>query len=316
MTLPVTAVILSHNRKERLVEVLAELARLDIFDEVVVADSSSDGSGAAVEAFGGRVRLLPVPNLGAAGRNLGAEAARNELVVMLDDDSQPCPGTVERLLAAFEGNKRLGVATGFVRDVDPDTGEVVQSTELGSFDWWFRDGRPGAPPEGLDAYFFAEGACMLRRTPFLESGGFFAPFFFTLSEIDVTMRLAGAGWETRYFPDAPFDHLRPLAHKTSSGRTLQLRTRNNQWHLWLRYPVAMAVPRMAFHAVFDLIHSAYLGHAGSWAQGMREAWTLRGDVAAYRRPLPAGVLRRVERGRTRQHVELLAGQVRKKLLTR
>ncbi|MBE2318739.1 glycosyltransferase family 2 protein [Solirubrobacter sp. CPCC 204708] len=313
---PVTAVILSHNRKERLVGVLEELLRLDVFDEIIVADSSSDGSAEAVQAFGEPVRLVPVPNLGAAGRNLGAEAARNELIVMLDDDSHPCPGAVERLVAAFEANDRLGVATGLVRDVDPDSGEILVSTELGSFDWWFRRGRPGAPAEGMDCYFFAEGCCMVRRTPFLEVGGFFAPYFFTLSEIDVTVRLAGAGWETRYFPDAPFDHLRPLSRKPASARTLQLRTRNNQWHLWLRYPVAMAVPRMAFHAVFDLVDATYLGHHKAWLQGIREAWTQRGDVAEYRRPIPAAVLRPVEGPRTRQHVDLLIGQLRKKLRKR
>jgi GT2 family glycosyltransferase len=315
VTLPVTAVILSHNRKERLADVLDELERLDVLDEVIVADSSSDGSDAVVEARGGNVRLLRVPDLGAAGRNLGAEAARNELVLMLDDDSHPSDGAVERLVAAFEANDRLGVATGLVRDVDPDTHQIVQSTELGSFDWWFRRGRPGAPPEGLDAYFFAEGGCMVRRTPFLEVGGFFPPYFFTLSEIDVTMRLAAAGWETRYFPDAKIDHLRPLAHKKASARTLKLRTRNNQWHLWLHYPPSMAVPRMLFHGVFDLIEATYRGHPKAWVEGMSEAWRLRKTVAPYRHPIPADILRRVEDKRTRQHVELVVGSLRKQLRT-
>src|SRR3954453_6449228 len=157
---PISAVILSYNRRERLARVLDELERLDNLDEVIVADSSSDGSGRAVEAHGGRARLLRVPDLGAAGRNLGAEAARNELVLMIDDDSHPRPGAVERLMAAFEDNPRLAVATGLVRDVDPEPGETLQSTELGSFDWWLRRGRRGEPRAGFDVYFFAEGGCM------------------------------------------------------------------------------------------------------------------------------------------------------------
>jgi GT2 family glycosyltransferase len=317
VTLPVSAVILSHNRRERLVRVLDELERLGNVDEVIVADSGSDGSAAEVEARGGRVRLLRVPDMGAAGRNLGAAEARNEYVLMIDDDSYPLPGAVERLAAALDANQRLGVAAGLVRDVDPDTGETVQSTELGSFDWWLRRGRDGVPGEGFDVYFFAEGGCMVRRTPFLDSGGFFAPYFFTLSEIDATMRLAAAGWESRYFPDAVFDHLRPLAHKRPSARTLRLRTRNNLWHFWLRYPPAMAVPRMAFHVLFDLLESIYRGHPRAWAQGIAEAWRGRADVARYREPLPAGMLRRVEDRRTRQHLELLVEQAGSKLrLTR
>jgi GT2 family glycosyltransferase len=310
--LPVSAVILSYNRRDRLERVLDELERLDVVDEVLVVDSSSDDTPAMVAARGGRVRLLANDDTGVAGRNVGALEARNELVLMLDDDSCPNPGAVERLAEAHRHNDRLGVATGLVRDVD-DAGATLQSTELGSFDWFLRRGRAGAPSDGFDTFFFAEGACMVRRTPFLEAGGFFPPYFFTLSELDATMRLAADGWETRYFPDAGFDHFRPLVNKVPSARTLTLRTRNHQWHFWLRYPVRMAIPRMVFYGLFDLLEAVFRGHARAWWTGVTEAWRQRGDVAAHRRPLPARVLRRVEDGRAGLHIALLVGQVRRRL---
>ena len=312
MPLPVSAVILSFNRRDRLVRVLDELERQDLVDEVLVVDASTDGSDQAVLEHGGRARLLTPGDLGAAGRNVGAQEARNEYVLMLDDDSYPLPGAVERLVAAMDANPRLAVASGLVRDVDDEA--IVQSTELGSFDWWLRRGRDGEPAEGFDTYFFAEGGCMIRRTPFLEAGGFFGPYFFTLSEVDATMRLAADGWETRYFPDALINHLRPLIYKRPSSRTIRLRTRNNQWHLWLRYPLSMAIPRMVFHGAFDLLEALYRGLPKAWLEGMTEAWKLRKTVAPYRAPLPADVLRRVEDKRTRQHVELIIGSVRRRLL--
>ena len=41
-------------------------------------------------------------NLNIAGRNLAAQKARGELLLMLDDDSYPLPGAVEALRWAFE----------------------------------------------------------------------------------------------------------------------------------------------------------------------------------------------------------------------
>ena len=290
---------------------LDELLAIPQIDDVLVVDSSTDDTPELVRARGGSVRLLQPGDLGAAGRNHGAAASRNQLVLMVDDDSFPEPGAVERLAEAFERNPRLGVAGGLVRDVEED-GTVVQEAELGSFDWFLRAGRTGDPPEGMETFFFAEGGSMVRRDAFLEAGGFYAPYFFTLSEIDVTLRLAASGWETRYFPGARFTHLRPLANKVPSAGVLRLRTRNDLWHYWLRYPPAMAVPRMLGYGLFDLLECTYRGMPGAWLAGVREAWERRAEVLPDRQPIPRDVVRRVERNRGRMHVALLAGQLRRR----
>jgi GT2 family glycosyltransferase len=312
---PVSAVLLSFNRPRQVMRVLDELAAIPEVDEVLVVDSSSDETPDLVRARGAGVRLLQPGDLGAAGRNHGAAAARNELVLMVDDDSYPEPGAVPRLVAAFDANPRLGVAGGLVRDVEED-GSIGQDTGLGSFDWWLRAGRAGAPAEGIEAFFFAEGGCMVRRDAFVAAGGFYEPYFFTLSEIDATLRLAADGWETRYFPDAVFNHLRPVANKDPSPNVMRLRTRNDLWHFWLRYPPAMAVPRMLGYGAFDLVESLYRGMPGAWLTGVREAWEERGTVLPDRRPIPRAVIRRVERNRGQMHRRLLAAQLRRRLLSR
>lgn len=308
----VTAVLLSFNRRETIVRVLDELDAQGCADEVIVVDASSDGTADMLRARGGVVVLEP-GDLGAAGRNHGAAAATHELILFIDDDSYPEPGAVEELVAAFEANPRLGVAGGLIRNIDED-GRVLIDDQPGSFDWFLRSGRRDDPPEGIEAYFFAEGGCMVRRDAFLAVGGFYAPYFFTLSEIDATMRLAGAGWETRYFPRAPFAHIKPPGSAEGDhSRMLRLRTRNDLWHFWLRYPPAMAIPRMAGYLVFDLIECVYRGHLGSWTAGVRDAWRLRATVAPDRRPLPRAVLRATERNRGRMHVALLWAQLRRRL---
>ena len=102
---------------------------------------------------------------------------------MLDDDAYPLPGAVETLVEAFEREpaarrgRRLRARRRPRRDV------ILRQTELGTFDWWLRAGQEGdAPPEGLPAFFFPEGACMLRRGAYLEVGGYFEPYFHASSE--------------------------------------------------------------------------------------------------------------------------------------
>ena len=134
---------------------------------------------------------------------------------------------------------------------------------------------------------------MVRRDAFLAAGGFYGPFFFTLSEIDAAMRLAADGWETRYFPRAPFAHLkRPGSDGGGYHRMLYLRVRNELWHFWLRYPPAMAIPRMLGYLAFDLVECAYRREPKAWLEGVRDAWRLRATVAADRNPLPRDVIRR------------------------
>jgi GT2 family glycosyltransferase len=283
--------------------------------EILVVDNgSSDGTAEQVRRYGDPVRLLePGENLGLGGRNVAAGEATGDLLLMLDDDCFPLPGSVEALGAAFGANPRLGVAGGFVRDVDPE-GNVVRQTELGTFDWWLRAGRKGeAPPEGWAAFSFPEGACMIRRQAYLEAGGFFAPYFLASSEVDLGVRLQANGWEVRYFPQAAFDHMKASSERQSSEVNLYYRVRNHLWYLWLRFPTSVAVRRTIGYLAFDLVESTYRHETRAWGRGVRDAWRQRDLVRHDRHPLPRAVLRRAERNRGRMHVRLLLGQLTRKM---
>ena len=309
----VSAVIVTWNRREALRTVLDRLAELPVDEVLVVDNGSEDDTAELVRARGGNVRLLEQgSNLGIAGRNRAAREARGDLLLMLDDDAYPLPGAIEVLAERFERDPRLGVAGGFVRDVDTGGG-VVRSTELGTFDWWLRAGRKGeAPPEGMPAFFFPEGASMLRRSAYLEVGGFFEPYFHFSAEIDLATRLLEARWDVRYVPQAQFDHMKAQSGR-SSDRALYYRTRNNLWYLWLRFPASVALPRSAGYLVFDLIDATHQRHPGAWARAIRDAWTKRELVRGERRPVSREIRRRAELNRGRTHVRLLTGQLRKRL---
>ena len=310
----VSAVILAFNRERSLRDVLARLEALPLLEVLVVDNASTDGTAALVDGWGGRVRRVdPGGNLGAAGRNHGAEAARGELLLMLDDDSWPLAGAVEAMAAAFAADPRLGALGGLVADVD-DAGRVLRERELGTFDWFLRgDHRGPAPEAGIPTFFFPEGASMLRRTAYLECGGCFAPYFFNVTEVDLSTRLLGAGWDVRYLPQARFEHRKDAGGRAPAARVLRFGVRNQIWYFWRHFPAALAARRIVAYGLFDLVMCTAYGAPGAWAGGIAAAWRDRAQVRGTRHALPRDVTARAERGRGRLHRQLLRRQLGRRL---
>jgi GT2 family glycosyltransferase len=312
----VSAVVLAAYRRPELATVLERLFDLPVDEILVVANHPLHETAERTAAADERVRVLrPGRNVGVLGRNLAASEARGDLLLMLDDDSYPLPGTIETLSEAFVQFSRLAVAGGFVRDVEPD-GTVIRQTEVGTFDWFLRAGRNGAEPElGFEAFFFPEGASMVRREAFLDVGGFFEPYFATCVELDLATRFVADGWETRYFPSAPFDHLKAAAGRDTEWM-LRSRIRNQIWYFWRHFPAGLAARRIPAYLLFDLVECVYRRELSAWTGGVAAAWRERAVVRGARRPLPRDVLRRAEMNRGRMHAQLLRGQLRRKLARR
>ena len=307
--------IVTFRRPGSLASVLERLRQLPI-DEVIVVDNAADpGTAGVIERSGSQARLVTSDeNLGEAGRNPGALEARGDLLLMLDDDSYPLPGAVERLVAAFQAMPRLGAAGGMVYDVDA-RGDVVRSTELGTFDWYLRGGRTGdGPVEGLPAFFFPEGASMIRREAYLEAGGFFPPYLLgRVMGLDLSARLLARGWDVRYVPDAGFHHSKDQSGRPSTALALRRGVRNQLWYLWLRLPGPVAARRIPAYLVYDLIECVYHGAPSAWMGGILDAWRDRDAVRPHRDPVPGHLVARVEMNRGRMHARQLVGQLRKRL---
>jgi GT2 family glycosyltransferase len=311
--LPVTAVILTYNREAALRRVLERVSALSLDEVLVVDNGSEDGTAALVDGWGGNVRRIDHgANAGTAARNVAVAEARNELVLMLDDDSYPLAGAVERLIEAHRRVPRAGVVGGWIVDIDAD-GRASRSDEIGTFDWFLRMGRTGeVPDEGIAAIFFPEGGCMFKRAAYLECDGYYAPYFWTIGEVDFATRLLGAGWDVRYLPAARFDHMKTAGH-VPSRRILRLGVRNQIWYFWRHFPAAMAARRIPAYLLFDLILCSAARAPGAWAGGVADAWRSRAAVRGSRAPLERSVIRRAELNRGRLHVRLLVEQARKRL---
>lgn len=261
----ISVVVLTHNRRESLRQVLERLTALPERPPLAVVDNGSgDGSAAMVEqAFPGVTLLRSEANLGAAGRNLGARWASTPYVAFCDDDCWWQPGALAHACTLFERHPGVAALTarivvGAQQREDP-TSALMARSPLPSA------GLPGRAILGLMA-----GATAFRTTAFLEAGGYEPRLFLGGEETLLALRLAARGWHLVYAPALTVHHL-PSALRDAPRRR-SLLARNAVWSAWLCLPWPMALGD-TLRALPDLRRTQDLRGWRELIHGM--AWVLR-----------------------------------------
>ena len=190
-------------------------------NEIVVVDNgSTDGSAEYVRASFPRVTLIALPkNLGfGGGSNLGFRAARNRVVVLLNNDMRVAPDFLAPLLAGFTGPEVFAVSCQIYFS---DSTKLREETGL-TQGWW-ENGRlcvrhridetiTGAYP----CFYGGGGSCAFDRDKFLELGGFdhlLAPFY--LEDTDLGYMAWKRGWTVLFEPRSVVYH----EHRGTIGKT-------------------------------------------------------------------------------------------------
>lgn len=207
-------IIPTRDRCAELDDTLARIACLKdaVSREVIVIDNGSTDATPLLRGRWPEVRWIDAgSNLGAAARNLGAAAARGDVLLMLDDDSWPEEGTIDGLVRLFAQAPRLGAAACRVRLADPP----------------HRHDAGGVP----GVFFNCGGA--VRRTAFMDAGGFPIDFDYFVEEYDLSCRLWRHGWRVDACGDLLVWHRRTATNR-DNNRMLRLLVRNNLW-LWRYY---------------------------------------------------------------------------------
>jgi len=276
-----SVVIPTYRRRELVLRNVAALDRQQArdFEAIVVDDGSGDGTAAALRALdpGFPLTVIEQENQGAAeARNVGARAAKGELLLFLDDDMEADPA----LLAEHDRCHREGggIVVGHM-PVHPDSPPGLLSWGVG---WWAdsrRDRLVASPTEiGLDDLL--TGQISVAREDFFRLGGFDTTFtregLFGGEDIDFGYRALKAGLKPVFDPDAisyqyyavdPADYLRRaretgrseeelvLKHPEQAGRfdaAPAFHTRRSRWllgplsaaPLWASWPLRSLVIRL------------------------------------------------------------------------
>jgi GT2 family glycosyltransferase len=260
-------IIPTRNRRAVLTDTLSRIEALPdaAFEVIVVDNGSTDGTPALRDRYT-QVKWIELgANLGAAARNVGAAAAAGWLLLMLDDDSWPAEGTIDGLVELFQERLDLGAAALRVRLADPP-----HAHDAG--------GVPGV-------IFNCGGA--VRRSAFVEAGGYPVDFEYYVEEYDLCCRLWQRGWRIEPRGDLLVWHRR-VGTNRDANHMLRLLVRNNL-RLWQRY---------APQVHLDGLHAATVERYGRIAEkeggvegfqrGLAEG---RAEIASHRvrrRPLTPG----------------------------
>jgi GT2 family glycosyltransferase len=244
---PVGVVVITQNRRDRVLDTLSRLLALPERPPVVLVDNAStDGTVEAVTARYDDVRVVALPtNRGAAARNLGAEILETPYVAFSDDDSWWAPGALGTAAELFDRHPRLGLlaaSTLVGPEETPDPlNEVLATSPLGT----------DADLPGPSVLGFLACASVVRKSALKEAGGFSPVLHFGAEETLLALDLSTAGWGVVYCPQVVAHHHPDRGPRP--GRSVRI-DRNALLTTWMRRPwprIAGATGRLAQAAATD-----------------------------------------------------------------
>jgi GT2 family glycosyltransferase len=260
-------VIATRNRCGTLLATLDHLSNLHEGHRIVVVDNgSTDGTRRAVPQRHPEVKLILLArNLGSAARTVGVLETSEPYVAFCDDDSWWASGSLQFATELLDGYSDLSLVAGRVL-IGPGQREDSTCSLMRQSPLPCAAGRPGRPVLG-----FLACAAVVRRSAYLQVGGFHPAFGVGGEEELLALDLAEAGWGLVYVAEM-IAHHHPPPRSDSAGRRRR-QARNGLWFAWLRRPLVGALRHTATVARMALSDHAVAAGMADAAAGLR--WVLR-----------------------------------------
>jgi N-acetylglucosaminyl-diphospho-decaprenol L-rhamnosyltransferase len=242
LTPRVSALIVSYNTRDLLLEAIGSVVDEEDTEVIVVDNASHDGSAEAVaQRFPAVLLIRSATNLGfARGVNKAAECARGQALLVLNSDARLEPGALDSLLELLDKRPRTAMVAPALRYPDGRfqpaafkfPGLRQLTLDLFPFDRLADsqfNGRIHANvPIRIDHPL---GACMLiRRTAWEAVGPLDEAYFMYLEEVDWCRRARARGWQIWHHPGANAVH-----HGGSSTRQYADAMFAQLWRSRMRY---------------------------------------------------------------------------------
>lgn len=188
------------------------------FDVWVVDNASTDGTVAMVQQQFPQVNLLTNPhNVGfATANNQAMRQATGDYVLLLNPDTIVHAGALQTLVHFLDTHPQTGACGARLLNADgtlqhscyptPTLGrELLRMFHLDGRVRYHMEQWPTDQPRPVEALL---GACILARRNLVEAIGWMDESFFMYSEeIDLCYRIARAGWQLHWVPQAEIVHL-------------------------------------------------------------------------------------------------------------
>jgi GT2 family glycosyltransferase len=211
------------------------------------------------------------------GRDFATRHTSADLLVFLDDDAEVVR-LDEAVWSAFDDDPRLAVVTMSI--VDELGGRSRRHVP--------RIGRAGADRQG-DVATFLGGACIIRKSAYLEVGGYWADLVYGHEELDLAWRLTDAGHRIAYVPSCVVRHPRTEISRHSDGWRLTGRNRVLVARRNLPWPIALL--HVVSWLLIGLIRAPNLSCRNSYVSGWLSGWKKQVD----RRPVSWRTIARLAR---------------------
>jgi GT2 family glycosyltransferase len=209
--------------------------------EMIVVDDGSAAATVSLTALdfpGTRVLRLPRSHGFCFAANRGIEAARGEFIQLLNDDTQVEPGWADAALTCFV-EPQVGAVTPLVLrgtpgDPDPLIDSAGDGYDPGGFAWKIGRGqRLRGDYLGPATVRAASGSSVLLRRSALERTGLFPEHFGAYFEdVDLSLRLAAAGFTIRYEPTSRVWHRVGSSYGQPRRRLVERQSCNEEWLFW------------------------------------------------------------------------------------
>lgn len=299
-----------HHLRSFLPSVVASATR-DV--EIVLADNAStDGSAEWVRATYPHVTIATFDrNYGyCGGNNRGAEAAKGDILIFLNNDVRVDAGWIAPILDRFRSDASIAVVQPKLRSHErPHEFEYAGAAGgfLDSHGFPFCRGRLFDTVESdhgqydtATPIFWASGAAFcVRADVFREAGGFDEDFVFHMEEIDLCWRIQQLGHTVWYEPKSVVYHLGGGSLPPSNPRKLFYNYRNNVAMLIKNLPKSRILPVMIARNALDqiammrtLFSGDTAGFAAIWKASListlsiRKNWKKRLDPMRVRQQVP------------------------------
>ena len=308
--------IVNHNGESYLPLTLRAVARLGpAVDDVLLVDSgSTDGSGALLREQFPQVRVIELgANLGpGAARNRAIREAANDRVLLIDNDAEPQPGSIETLGTALDGHSNAILAMAAVLYAQaPDTVQYVGAVPhfLGTQTLLHADTPVAQLEDGVRAVGTAITCCvMVDRARFGNRRWFDERLFFYLEDHEFGLRASLQGYDCIVVPEARCLHRAGTIGVSirQTGRFTPIRVRHTIRNRWLTvlmlYQAGTLVrfaPAFTAFEVLQLLGAVRKGWFGHWL------WAA--GSTARMLPYVLSVRRAMGTSRRRGDLELLSG---------